>query len=70
MKNKTVITIEYINESGRECSAQILDPLETDHYYYASKRNIFGKYERVNITRLSMFLKLLKGCSKIKIKQF
>ena len=70
MKTEHGITIEYLNENGKECSARLLDPLETDHYYYTSKRNTSGKYERVNISRMSVYLKLLKNCSKIRIKQF
>lgn len=63
------IEIKYINEAGCECEAFLSQPLAIDHYYYKSKRNILGVYEKVEFTNLAQYLKLLKGCKRIQIKQ-
>ena len=68
-EEKHGLSIKYVNESGCECEAFLEEPLGIDHYYYKSKRNKLGVYEKVVITNFAQFLKLLDGCTKIRIKQ-
>ena len=60
----------YINESGNQCSAVLNDADKVDHSWWSSKRNCRGKYEKHEVTVFSAFMKLLKGCTNVKVKVY
>ena len=62
---ETWYRITYINEAGFPCEAAVKD---VKYYYWTSKRNIYGKYEKVEKSLVGKFLKKLKKCSNIDIK--
>ena len=67
MENLVAI-IKYKNESGQACEATIHDCDSLDHYYWTSKRNITGQYEKRYVTRLGAFLNLLPKKTPLSLK--
>ena len=60
------IEITYTNSSGLEGKAIINNPNSIHHTWYSSKRNIFGKFEKHEVTFLGAFLNKLKKDCKVK----
>ena len=63
-----VAIVKYNNEAGQACEATILDCNAVDHYYWTSKRNVLGVYEKRYITRLGKFLNKLPKKSPLNLK--
>ena len=68
-KEFKMVEITYINQSGFECQAVINNPTAIHHTWYSSKRNIFGKFEKHEVTFLGAFLAKLKDCKIKKMVQ-
>lgn len=65
---QVVYVITYVNQSGMPCTAEISKPHKIHHTWYSSKRNIYGVYEKHEVTVIQAFLRKLKGCSKIEMR--
>ena len=65
-----VAEIKYINEDGLECSAVLLDADRIDHIWWSSKKNLFGKYEKHEVTVFQAFLDKIRGCTGVRVKVY
>ena len=65
-----VAEFSYINEGGYNCSAVIRDAERVDHYWWSSRRNQYGKYDKHEVTVFKAFLDKLKNCTCVKVKVY
>ena len=63
------IEVTYINPNGFKCRAIIKNPSQIHHSWYSSKRNIAGVYEEHKVSVICAFLRKLKNCTNIEVKQ-
>lgn len=63
----TRVKITYINEGGYKCQAIVEDPLKIHHIWYSSKRNLFGKFDRHEVTIFAAYLNKLKNCKNVEV---